>query len=147
MGADVYATPQNDSRSSACGEALLVAVEFNDLGLGLIRTKLRKLRHLHLTLGFQGPKASQLYETGINVATVATFAEFGTRDAPARSFLRATMFEHRDKIVRYDGAKTHLDLTVADAGWPGPPRLDAYVQPDPDTAAALIAHLQAHWPG
>ena len=54
---------------------------------------------------------------------------------------------HYHVIPRYDGAKTHQDLTVADAGWPGPPRLDAYVQPGPDAAAALIAHLQAHWPG
>jgi diadenosine tetraphosphate (Ap4A) HIT family hydrolase len=54
---------------------------------------------------------------------------------------------HFHVFPRYDGEKTYQDLTVPDAGWPGPPRLDAFIQPDADTAAALIAHLQAHWPG
>jgi diadenosine tetraphosphate (Ap4A) HIT family hydrolase len=54
---------------------------------------------------------------------------------------------HFHVFPRYDGENTFRDLTVPDSGWPGPPRLDAFVQPDPDTAAALITHLQAHWPG
>ncbi len=54
---------------------------------------------------------------------------------------------HFHVFPRYHGEKTHLRLTVADAGWPGPPRLDAFVEPGPDAAAALISHLQAHWPG
>ena len=54
---------------------------------------------------------------------------------------------HFHVFPRYDGEQTHHGLTVPDAGWPGPPRLDAFVQPGPDAAAALISHLQAHWPG
>ncbi len=77
-----------------------MTVKFIDKGLGQISNKIKRLKQLNLTIGFQGEKAGQLYETGINVATVATFQEFGTQDIPARSFLRASMFEHRDKIVR-----------------------------------------------
>jgi diadenosine tetraphosphate (Ap4A) HIT family hydrolase len=54
---------------------------------------------------------------------------------------------HFHVIPRYYGEKTYRDLTVPDAGWPGPPRLDAFVEPGVEPAAALISHLQAHWPG
>jgi diadenosine tetraphosphate (Ap4A) HIT family hydrolase len=54
---------------------------------------------------------------------------------------------HFHVLPRYHGEKTWEDLTVPDAGWPGPPRLDAFVQPGADTATALISHLRAHWPG
>lgn len=77
-----------------------MTVRFIDKGLGLIREKISQLKRLILTIGFQGAKGMQLYDTGINVATVATYAEFGTQNAPARSFLRATMFEFRDKIAK-----------------------------------------------
>ena len=54
---------------------------------------------------------------------------------------------HFHVFPRYDGEKSYRDLTVPDAGWPGPPRLDAFVQPGVDATAAMISHLQAHWPG
>ncbi len=54
---------------------------------------------------------------------------------------------HFHVLPRYDGERTYQGLTVKDAGWPGPPRLDAFVEPNPDAAAALILRLQAHWPG
>jgi diadenosine tetraphosphate (Ap4A) HIT family hydrolase len=54
---------------------------------------------------------------------------------------------HFHVFPRYDGEKTLRDFAVADAGWPGPPRLDAFAEPDADALAALIAHLQAHWRG
>jgi diadenosine tetraphosphate (Ap4A) HIT family hydrolase len=54
---------------------------------------------------------------------------------------------HFHVLPRYHGEKACHDIAVRDAGWPGPPRLDAFVQPGADAATALIAHLQAHWPG
>jgi diadenosine tetraphosphate (Ap4A) HIT family hydrolase len=54
---------------------------------------------------------------------------------------------HFHVLPRYHGEKTRQNLAVPDAGWPGPPRLDAFVQPGAEEATALIAHLQAHWPG
>lgn len=53
---------------------------------------------------------------------------------------------HFHVLPRYAGTRGHATLSVADAGWPGPPRLDAFVEPGPDAAAELIAHLRAHWP-
>ncbi len=53
---------------------------------------------------------------------------------------------HFHVLPRYAGAKTHGSLTVEDAGWPGPPRLDACQEPGPDAAGELMAHLRAHWP-
>jgi hypothetical protein len=77
-----------------------MTTKFIDKGLDLIRSKTKKLSALSLTIGYQGDKAEQLYKTGISVATVATYQEFGTVDIPARSWLRASVFEFRDKIVR-----------------------------------------------
>jgi diadenosine tetraphosphate (Ap4A) HIT family hydrolase len=54
---------------------------------------------------------------------------------------------HFHVFPRYQGEKTRQDLTIADAGWPGPPRLDAFVAPGADQSAALITHLRANWPG
>ncbi|HSF95858.1 MAG TPA: HIT family protein [Thermohalobaculum sp.] len=53
---------------------------------------------------------------------------------------------HFHVLPRYEGARSHAGLTLADAGWPAQPRLDIFTQPDPTQAAALIAHLRAHWP-
>lgn len=54
---------------------------------------------------------------------------------------------HFHVVPRYQGNKNHHGVSVPDTGWPGPPRLDAFVEPGPDAAAALISHLRAHWPG
>jgi len=69
---------------------------------------MERLGKLTLTIGFQGKDGRQKYPTGINVATVALYNEFGTdghgggRGAnlgiPARSFLRGTLFERRHDI-------------------------------------------------
>jgi len=54
---------------------------------------------------------------------------------------------HFHVFPRYSGERMYQGLAVPDAGWPGPPRLDAFVQPGPLVETGLIAHLQAHWPG
>jgi hypothetical protein len=77
-----------------------MSVTYKDLRLKDILAKIAAVGKLALTLGFQGDKAAQLYPEGVNVATVALYNEFGTVNAPARGFLRAAMFEFRDKIER-----------------------------------------------
>ena len=77
-----------------------VQVEFRDLGLTRVRDILRRLSGLSLTIGFQGESGGQLYPTGVNVASVAMFQEFGTKTIPQRAFLRSTFFERRDEIER-----------------------------------------------
>lgn len=89
------------------------------------------------------------------------FAELGRAVAGIEAMLRAAIgYEkinylmlmmvdpdvHFHVLPRYPGEKSHGLLTVPDAGWPGPPRLDAYLEPDADAAGELMAHLRAHWP-
>jgi hypothetical protein len=80
-----------------------VSVTLKTKGLDLLRDKLKEINSLVLTIGFQGPSGAQLYPTGINMATVAFYNEFGTKHIPARSFLRSTMFQERDKIEKIMG--------------------------------------------
>lgn len=70
-----------------------------DHGLVKVLANLAELKTLSLTIGFQGQTATASYPSGVNVATVAMFMEFGTIDAPARGFLRSTMFEKRGAIA------------------------------------------------
>lgn len=52
---------------------------------------------------------------------------------------------HFHVIPRYDGSR-HLGGTeFRDAGWPGPPALDAAVAPDAATSDALLAQLREAW--
>jgi diadenosine tetraphosphate (Ap4A) HIT family hydrolase len=53
---------------------------------------------------------------------------------------------HFHVLPRYQGSRAIAGLDLADAGWPGPPRLDVFAEPDAEQTVALIAHLQAHWP-
>lgn len=48
---------------------------------------------------------------------------------------------HFHVIPRYDGSRTFQDIAFPDAGWPGPPALDAAVTLDAPTARALRARL------
>ncbi len=77
-----------------------MSVTLKTRGLDFLKGNLKALGKHVLTIGFQGPSGAQLYPTGINMATVAFYNEFGTKHIPARSFLRATMFQERDKIEK-----------------------------------------------
>lgn len=67
-------------------------VEDKDRGWKAIVRELKELSTSSLTVGVQGnaPK----HPSGLNMADVATFNEFGTRTAPARPFLRRTFDEN-----------------------------------------------------
>jgi hypothetical protein len=88
-----------------------VEITFRDFGLALVRQRLRELGELAITVGFQGPEGAQLYPTGVNVATVATFQEFGTRKIPQRAFLRSTFFERRDDVERIMAGAVESTIT------------------------------------
>lgn len=53
---------------------------------------------------------------------------------------------HFHVLPRYQGSKSLEGLEVPDSGWPGPPRLDAFVTPTQEQAAALAARLRDCWP-
>lgn len=90
-----------------------MGVEFKDMGLELIMSKIAKLSKLKLTIGFQGETAMFRYPSktvgsqGPNLASVATWMEFGVPESnsnpaiPARPLLRSTFFTQRDTIVEY----------------------------------------------
>ena len=52
---------------------------------------------------------------------------------------------HFHVIPRYEGLRRFGGTDFPDAGWPGPPMLDAAVAPDAATSDALLAQLRAAW--
>ena len=54
---------------------------------------------------------------------------------------------HFHVIPRYDGVREYAGLSLADTGWPGPPRLDQAVQLSSDAQAALVQTLREKWGG
>jgi diadenosine tetraphosphate (Ap4A) HIT family hydrolase len=52
---------------------------------------------------------------------------------------------HFHVIPRYEGSRQIGSTEFRDAGWPGPPMLDAAVSPDAATSEALLAQLRATW--
>lgn len=53
---------------------------------------------------------------------------------------------HFHVIPRYEGARTHGALTIADAGWPKTPALGEAVDLDPAQIADLAAWLKGYLP-
>lgn len=53
---------------------------------------------------------------------------------------------HFHVLPRYAEAPTHDGTQFADAGWPGPPRLDQHTELDPARFSALVQHLLGAWP-
>jgi diadenosine tetraphosphate (Ap4A) HIT family hydrolase len=54
---------------------------------------------------------------------------------------------HMHVIPRYQATRSFAGVEFPDAGWPGPPVLDAAVSLDEATAAALLARLHEAWSG
>jgi len=52
---------------------------------------------------------------------------------------------HFHVIPRYSEARAHEGVSYADAGWPGPPVLDAAVTPSDAARAALVEQLRRSW--
>lgn len=71
----------------------------NDVMVQMFK-RMRSLNGLSLHIGFQGTDGAAIHPIGkISNATVALYNEFGTIDAPARSFMRTTMFENGKQIA------------------------------------------------
>ncbi|MGK2873403.1 MAG: HIT family protein [Alphaproteobacteria bacterium] len=52
---------------------------------------------------------------------------------------------HFHIIPRYEGVREYHGLSLVDAGWPGPPRLDQAVQLPSDAQQALVQTLREKW--
>lgn len=54
------------------------------------------------------------YESGVSVAEVALFNEFGTRSIPERSFLRSAVDEN---VARINGWREEAIMNILNKGW------------------------------
>ncbi|TPW29940.1 HIT family protein [Pararhizobium mangrovi] len=52
---------------------------------------------------------------------------------------------HFHVLPRYEGERTHAGVAFPDAGWPGPPALDAAVAPDDAAAQDMRSQLAGLW--
>ena len=52
---------------------------------------------------------------------------------------------HFHVIPRYDGTRSFQGTDYRDAGWPGPPALDAALTPETDARDALLERLRSAW--
>ena len=83
-----------------------MSVTDKDKGWRAITRELKKLGVASLTVGVQGNAPG--HPSGQNMADIATWNEFGTETAPARSFLRSTF----DKAGYYETELTGLAKRV-----------------------------------
>ncbi len=94
--------------------------------------------------------------------SAAAFADLrdvvGTLEATLRSFVRYERINylmlmmvdpdvHFHVVPRYEGRREFGGVAFDDAGWPGPPKLDAAVDLDAATRAALGDALRRAWAG
>ena len=70
-----------------------VDVTFTDHGLKKLMETLKELGRLRVTVGVQGKDATATYDDGTTISAIARFNEFGTRDIPARGFMRRAVKE------------------------------------------------------
>jgi len=54
---------------------------------------------------------------------------------------------HFHVLPRYDGTRQIGELSVGDAGWPGPPDLGSFEEPDAAATRKLVGFLKDRWPG
>ena len=106
----VRRTKKEDFRGSLTAARATVTLDTS--GLEKIRDRFKFMEKTTLTIGVQGSEGQQKYKrTGANLASVAMYNEFGVPSSsfpprwshpgiPARSFLRSSMFENRDKIQK-----------------------------------------------
>jgi hypothetical protein len=76
-------------------------IKDTDKGWKRIASELRTLQTKSINIGVLGDSAD--HPSGINMAMIATWNEFGTRTAPARSFMRSTFDEKLKSYERLIG--------------------------------------------
>jgi diadenosine tetraphosphate (Ap4A) HIT family hydrolase len=52
---------------------------------------------------------------------------------------------HFHVIPRYSGTRSFLGADYRDAGWPGPPNLEAALTPEASARDALLRQLRGAW--
>lgn len=85
----------------------------------------------------------------LKTATAAVERTLGAKVGYARlNYLMLMMVDphvHFHVIPRYEGTREWHGMTLADAGWPGPPQLSPAIALTGDQIADLAAELRAVW--
>ena len=112
------AAPQSDLLRLQCEDRMArKGVTERDLGWGDILREMRRLEHTTVTVGLQSDSGSD--DEGVRNVDKAYWNEYGTRQIPERSFIRAGFDENRQDIDRtvdriWNGVK--LGRLTADRG-------------------------------
>ncbi len=97
---------------------------------------------------FGAVDAAGIAELGVAVRSVEAMLKAAV-DYGKINYLMLMMVDpdvHFHVLPRYPGSRSLAGVSAADAGWPGPPRLDRFAVPGAAERAALAAHLGALWP-
>lgn len=97
---------------------------------------------------FGAVSAAGMAELGVAVHAVETMLKSAVGYEKI-NYLMLMMVDpdvHFHVLPRYPGSRSLAGVSAADAGWPGPPRLDIFAEPGPAERAALTAQLGARWP-
>lgn len=129
-------------------------------------TRMAELEHWAVALRPQQPTAGSLVVickqpvTAFSEVDQAGFAELGRVVGGVERMLQATVgYEkinwlmlmmmdpdvHFHVLPRYAGTRGLAGIEIEDAGWPGPPRLDRFAEPDATVRAGMVAGLAAAW--
>jgi len=85
-----------------------MSVKDIDKGWKELKREVRAIKNARIEVGVIGSQAqSRPYDGPLTIADVATFNEFGTVNAPARSFIRST-FDENQNYVSYVERKASL---------------------------------------
>lgn len=120
----------------------MARVTYTDRGLKWLQGNIKALNSHVLTIGYQGPSGAQLYPTGVNLATVALFNEFGTITIPSRPALRSAMWVHQDRISRILERATSEVILSLDAFAPARAFVTAFGRAGTEIAALVRIHIQ-----
>ena len=96
---------------------------------------------------FSGLSAAAFADLGVAVGAVETLLRkiLGYEKINYLMLMMVDPDVHLHVIPRYAAARRFGGQEFADAGWPGPPQLDAAVSPDAAATEALLATLREAW--
>jgi len=86
----------------------LVSVTVKDLGLKKLQENMKSMANLGVSIGYVGPLGAADHGSGLNMATLAAFQEFGTDTIDARPFLRTFYTEYDSQIKKLWAVETGL---------------------------------------
>jgi phage gpG-like protein len=94
-----------------------VTITDRDLGMKAVMRTLDQLRaeQPHVVVGITGKSGGKPHQgaVGATIVDIGAVHEFGAGNVPERSFLRATVDQHRDKYRKYLGSGVRREILDA----------------------------------